>query len=363
MDIFSSATEVEQPEKLSGKPAVEEPVSVRPTPAHKPAPARTHFPRVRKNPGIKADDPMAEAGRKILRFHFAYMLSHEKGTRLGEDIEELHDMRVATRRMRAAFEVFKPFFKPKAIKNHLKGLRATGRALGRVRDLDVFMEKAEHYLETLPEEERPGLEPLLEAWQQERALGQDKMLAHLDSKSYQQFKQDFNEFVSTPGAGARPIAGVNPSPNLVRHVAPVLIYTHLAAVRSYERIITNATIEQLHALRIELKKLRYALEFFREVLGPQAKEIINDLKILQDHLGDLNDANVACQILREFIETWEERQIDLLLHERQNPEPVVDYLAAKHAERYHLMVTFPEAWAHFNRPEFLENVALAISVL
>jgi len=358
MDIFSANTEVEQPAPVQPTPIPEERA-----PTRKPVSARTHFPRVRKNPGIKADDPMAEAGRKILRFHFAHMLSHEKGTRLGEDIEELHDMRVATRRMRAAFEVFGPFFKPKAVKSHLKGLRATGRALGRVRDLDVFMEKADHYLETLPEEERPGLEPLLDAWQQERTLGRDKMLAHLDSESYQQFKQDFNEFVSTPSAGARPISGVNPIPNLVQHVAPVLIYTHLAAVRTYETIIANATIEQLHALRIEFKKLRYTLEFFREVLGSQAKGVINDLKTLQDHLGDLNDANVACQILREFIETWEERQIDLPLQERQNPEPVVVYLAAKHAERHKLMVTFPEAWAHFNRPEFLENIALAISVL
>jgi CHAD domain-containing protein len=272
-------------------------------------------------------------------------------------------MRVATRRMRAAFEVFRPFFKPKAVKNHLKGLRATGRALGRVRDLDVFMEKAEHYLETLPEGKRAGLEPLLEAWHQERDSARDKMLAHLDSVRYQQFKLDFNEFVSTPGAGARQVSGNNPEPDLVQHVAPILVYTNLAAVRAYDKIVSNAVIEQLHALRIEFKKLRYTVEFFREVLGPQSKEIINDLKTIQDHLGDLNDANVACQILREFIESWEERQMVLPLQERQNSEPVVDYLATKHAERYNLMVTFPEAWAHFNRLEFLENVALAISVL
>ena len=364
MDIFPATTEFKQFEKLSEKPIREEPASVQPMPTpEKITPPRIPFPRVRKNPGLKADDPMAEAGRKILRFHFAHMLSHEKGTRLGEDIEELHDMRVATRRMRAAFEVFKPFFKPKAIKNHLKGLRATGRALGRVRDLDVFMEKAEHYLETLPEGKRAGLEPLLDAWQQERDIARDKMLAHLDSESYQQFKQDFNEFVSAPGADARQFSGNNPEPDLVRHVAPILVYTSLAAVRAYDKVISNAVIEQLHALRIEFKKLRYTVEFFREVLGIQSKEVINDLKTLQDHLGDLNDANVACQILREFIETWEERQMALPLQERQNPEPVVDYLAAKHAERYNLMVTFPEAWTHFNRPEFLENVALAISVL
>jgi hypothetical protein len=140
------------------------------SPPHKLSPARQPYPRVRKNPGIKPDDSMPEAGRKILRFHFAHMLSHEKGTRLGEDIEDLHDMRVATRRLRAAFEIFNPFFKPKTIKKHIKGLRAIGRALGRVRDLDVFMEKAAVYLDTLLDEERPGLEPLLTAWRQERAI-------------------------------------------------------------------------------------------------------------------------------------------------------------------------------------------------
>jgi hypothetical protein len=110
------------------------------TPARITATRRKPLPRVRKTLGVKAIDTMAEAGRKILRFHFAHMLSHEKGTLLGEDIEELHDMRVATRRMRAAFDVFGQYLKPKAVKKHLKRLRTAGRMLGRVRDLDVFME-------------------------------------------------------------------------------------------------------------------------------------------------------------------------------------------------------------------------------
>jgi len=326
-------------------------------------PMEERYPRVRKNPGIKADDSMAEAGRKILRFHFARMIAHEEGTRLGEDIEELHDMRVATRRMRAAFDVFGPYFKPKVVKTHLKGLRATGRALGRVRDLDVFMQKAQHYLESLPETERSGLDPLLNAWAEERASDRDRMLAHLDGEAYQNFKHDFNEFVSTPGAGVGSDGGKEVTPYLVRQLTPVLIYTRLAGVRAYETVVTNAVIEQLHALRIEFKKLRYTVEYFREVLGDEAGKVIVEIKVLQDHLGDLNDANVACQILRDFIESWEERQSSLPLQMRENPEPVVAYLAAKHAERHQLMVTFPGAWAHFNRPEFRMNLALSISVL
>jgi CHAD domain-containing protein len=150
---------------------------------------------------------------------------------------------------------------------------------------------------------------------------------------------------------------------LVNHVVPVLIYTRLNAVRAHETLIPNAAVEQLHALRIEFKKLRYALEFFREVLGKETKDVINELKTLQDHLGDLNDANVACQILSEFIENAEAYQNKLPLSERQSLEPVVAYLAAKHAERHHLMITFPELWEHFNRRETLKNIALSISGL
>jgi CHAD domain-containing protein len=357
MDIFSANEEAEPSEPPAEEPGTVKLTNIEPESTTRP------FPRVRKNPGVKPDDSMAEAGRKILRFHFAHMLTHEKGTRLGEDIEALHDMRVATRRMRAAFEIFRPFFKPKLVKQHLKGLRATGRALGRVRDVDVFVEKAGHYLRTQPEVVRPGLEPLLVTWQQQRLTEREKMLSHLDSESYNAFKLDFNDFTSTPGAGARANSGSSPRPELVRHVVPVLIYNNLASIRAYQGIITNATLEQLHALRIECKKLRYLLEFFREVLGKGLSAVIDDLKVVQDHLGDLNDANVACHNLREFIDSWEERQVLVPLHERQNPEPVVAYLAAKHAERHKLMAAFPQVWEHFNRPEFLENLALAVSVL
>ena len=323
----------------------------------------TPLPTPRARTGIDPSDPMAEAGRKVLLFHFAEMLRHEEGTRLGEDIEALHDMRVATRRMRAAFEIFGEAFEPQAIKPHLKGLRATGRALGRVRDLDVFMEKAQHYLETLPENNRDGLEPLLHDWRAQRELARAEMLAHLNSESYHHFKWAFNEFLSTSGAGARPAAPDQPAPSAVREIAPVLIYTRLAEVRAYDRILEHASIEQHHALRIEFKKLRYTVEFFREVLGEEVKPVINALKKMQDHLGDLNDADVATLILHNFLNEWEIQQTGLPVGERQNPEAIVTYLAARHTERHQLMASFREAWESFIRPEFRRNLALAVSAL
>jgi len=306
---------------------------------------------------------MAEAGRKTLRFHFARMLSHEAGTRLGEDIEALHDMRVATRRMRAAFDVFGGYLKPRAVKKRLRKLRLAGRALGRVRDLDVFMEKTAGYLETLPVHERAGLHPLMERWRQMRTLEREKLIAYLDSENYRRFKKEFNGFTAWPEEINRHLAETPPGPVLVKLAAPVMIYTRLSALRAQGTLIQNASVSELHALRIETKKLRYALEFFHEVLGEEAKEVIAGLKIMQDHLGDLNDANVACQILSEFLEVAEARQDELPLNERQSLEPVVAYLATRHAERHHLMVTFPKIWKRFNRRGNLRNIALSISSL
>jgi CHAD domain-containing protein len=316
---------------------------------------------MKKNPGVNPDDSLSEAGRKVMGYHFAQMLRHEAGTRKGEDIEELHDMRVATRRMRAAFEVFSSAFETKAVKTHLKGLRATGRALGRVRDLDVFMEKAQHYLDTIPQEQRTGLEPLLTLWENERQTDREKMLEHLNSESYANFKSKFLRFVSTSNAGAKKVSVT--SPNQVRHIVPALVYTRLASVRAYGLILESATIEQLHGLRIEFKKLRYTLEFFREVLGGETKDLVGEIKTLQDHLGDLNDADVACQILRQFLDEWESRQVYKPISERDNPEPIVAYLAAKHAERYFLTTNFQEAWQAFDGPEMRANLASAVSVL
>ena len=316
-------------------------------------------PKKLKEPGVLPDDPMSEAGRKVLRFHFQRMLEHEPGTRLGEDIEELHDMRVATRRMRSAFRVFRPFFDPDALKPFLKGLQRTGRTLGSVRDLDVFMEKARRYLAGISEEERSNLDPLLEIWQEQRDAARAKMLAHLDSKKYQDFVGEFDHFLSTEGAGALPSSTGKPTPMRVDQEVPTLIYTRYGLVRGYEAVIENVSLETLHALRIDCKRFRYTMEFFREVLGPEVSEVIEDAVIVQDHLGDLQDADVACHLLIEFLDQWSGRE----RRDRINISGVTRYLVAKQSELRALVDTFPEIWHHFNRIDVRQALAQAISEL
>lgn len=316
-------------------------------------------------PGILPSDSMAEAGRKTWCFQFAMMLNHEAGTILGEDIEELHDMRVASRRMRAAFDVFGNFFDPPKIQPFLKGLRNTGRALGKVRDLDVLIEKVGHYLQELPEGDRPALQPLVDSWMEQRQQNRSLLIAYLEGEEYKVFKEAFNRFVQMPGTGLvnQESPHLAPFPTTVRDLLPPLIYTRLAGVRAFEEILDSASLAQLHALRIEFKKLRYTLEFFREVLGKEIREIISEIKILQDHLGDLNDADVACTMLQNYLEIWEQKQVNLPLSERQSPQPILTYLTVRHSERHDLLIRFPEVWQRFNRPEIRKGLSGALAIL
>ncbi len=291
----------------------------------------------RKHAPIRPDDPMSEAGRKTLRLHFERILAHEPGTRLGTDIEELHDMRVATRRMRAAFGIFEPYFDPAAIKPFLQGLRRTGRALGPVRDLDVFEENARRYLRTLPAGEAGALGGLLAAWQAEREQARTVMLAYLDSKGYGRFLWRFDRFLATPGKGALPAPHDSPDSWQVQHMAPALIGTRYEAVRAYEPRLASADIATLHALRIDFKLLRYALEFFVPVLGPEAGKVINAVKRIQDHLGELHDADVAVHLLQDF-----------LAREPGDTNGLLAYLQDRQQERQRLLETFPAAWANFD---------------
>jgi len=308
------------------------------------------------------DEPMSEAGRKLLRLHFGRMLANEAGTRAGEDIEALHDMRVATRRMRAAYGIFAEYFDSAVLDPFNKGLRRTGRSLGAVRDLDVLLEKAEAYRAALlPEAAGAGdIGPLLDDWHARRAVARRQMLEYLDGQSYRTFVADFRTFLTTPGAGALAYAAEQPVPYRVRHVVPRLILTRYEAVRAYEPVIADAPLPTYHLLRIDCKRLRYALEFFRDVLGPEAPGLIKQVTALQDLLGALQDAHVAEGLIAEFLRAQPRRK-------KKTPAislaGVEQYLAAQRAAQEDLLALFPPAWSEVTGPDFRRALALAVSVL
>jgi CHAD domain-containing protein len=165
------------------------------------------------------------------------------------------------------------------------------------------------------------------------------------------------------GLGAKPLSEDVPVPYQVRHLVPGLIYERYEAVHAYEAMLENATPGTLHKLRITFKQLRYTVEFFADILGKEGQRVIEEVKALQDHLGELNDAEVASHLLRDLLVKWDHYQLHLPLAERQSPIRLAIYLETKLEERQRLLETFPQAWARFNHPKLRRNLALAISVL
>ena len=338
------------------------------TPAKAAAPGRP--PKRAARPGIRATDTMAEAAFKTLRFHLDRMLDHEAGTRVGDDPEDLHDMRVATRRMRAALRVFAPYLDARTMRPIERGLRRTGRVLGAVRDLDVFHEKTMHYLDGLPPERHGELDPLLDIWREQRDEARGELLAYLDGDRYPRFVEAFTALLDDPRRAALPFVTDEQEarPHRVALVLPAVVYDRVTAVWAYDDVVGghDTPLPRFHRLRIAGKAMRYTLEFFEEVLGPEAKPLIGATKAMQDHLGDLQDAVVTCTILRNFLTwgRWEppasnaRRDMTMLV-----APGVAAYLAARQAELNRLVDTFPEMWVTIRGGGFSRQLARVIGEL
>jgi CHAD domain-containing protein len=358
--------------KAATEPAAKAPAAVAPVRRAAPAPAaRAATPKRRIRPGIRASDTMAEAAFKTLRFHLDRMLAHEAGTRDGGDPEDLHDMRVATRRMRAALRVFGPYLDARTMHPVNRGLRNTGRVLGAVRDLDVFHEKTLKYLETLPEQRRDELEPLLRVWRERRDEARADLLAYLDGARYPAFVESFGALLDDPARAALPYVTADQEalPHRVALVLPSTLYDRVAAVWAFDDVVGghDTPLPRFHRLRIAGKAMRYTFEFFEEVLGPGAAPLIQTTKDMQDHLGDLQDAVVTCTILRNFLTwgTWDQpsgggrRRIMPMIV----APGVAAYLAARQAELNELVDTFPAMWTKVRGEAFGHGLAAVIGDL
>ena len=317
---------------------------------------RSAFASLPKNPGVLPDDTLGTAGRKVLRLHLARMLALEAGTRSGEVAEDLHKMRVATRRMRAAWRVFDGAYKPGVQKRYVEELRDFATALGAVRDLDVQLDGLESYRAGLTPAGAAAMLPLGEAWRERREAARHALMKRLDSHDYAKFVADYREFTERPGAGER--TPVTNAPSLVRESAGGRIWQAYEHVRAHDATLLWADTTGLHALRIDAKRLRYALEFFREALPrAQTDRLIAAVTALQDHLGELNDADIAGLTAREF----------LVQHGSRLPqasrEAIGHFLVAREEDVARLRRTLPPIWRRVSGPAFRRSLASAIASL
>lgn len=231
---------------------------------------------------IDASMSAGEVAFAILRRHFATILAHEPGVRLGEDPEDLHDMRVATRRLRAALKLYKEVL-PRRAERYERDLRFFAGALGEVRDLDVHLERLAG---KVPEE-------VVAALEERRLEARRRMLEALDSNRYEGFVASFS------GTLRR---GRSPAPTgPILEVAPDLVRRRYKKVRKdVEALTGDSPPEDFHDLRKKGKRLRYALEPLQGIYGKPAEKMVDLLKDVQDDLGDNQDLVVAAESMEEL---------------------------------------------------------------
>jgi CHAD domain-containing protein len=237
---------------------------------------------------IDASMAAGEVAFAILRRHFAAMLAHEPGVRLGEDPEELHDMRVATRRLRAALKLYADVL-PRRAERYERDLRHFARALGDVRDLDVHLERLSG------EVSRNGevLEEVIALLEVRRGEARRRMLEVLDSNRYERFVASFS------GTLRR---GRSPMPTApILETAPDVVRRRYKKVRKdVEALSEDSPPEDFHDLRKKGKRLRYALEPLQEFYGKPSEKMVDRLKAVQDDLGDNQDLIVAAELMQEL---------------------------------------------------------------
>ncbi len=284
---------------------------------------------------ILVTDPVAEAGRKLFARQFHRMTKQEAGSRQGADIEAVHRMRVAIRRMRSLLKLLSDYYRAGKVSKLESGLREIARALGRIRDLDVLILDLERYAASAPPERQAHIQAVINRLERRRVKQRQRLNVLLDSKGYGRFLRRLKRFGKTRGKGARRIK-VRSAPHQVRHVLPVLLHQGLARVKAYDAILPGADMQELHALRVEFKQLRYALEFFQPNLGRSAGPFLRSARNMQDVLGRINDIAVFIEAVGRL--------------KKLSPEEahaLEAYRAARLAEQGSLREEFDELWTRF----------------
>ncbi len=225
----------------------------------------------------------------MLRAQLEAIRAHDPGTRLGEDPEELHQMRVAVRRLRAVLRAARGMFAKKPIQALREELGWLGAALGGRRDLDVLREYLRGEVRALEPADRAAGRSLLRRLERPGVQARAELLAALDGARYFTLLDRIEEMLAHP-----PVHDANIT------LAGVASREWKKLRKAVKALPDAPSADDLHAVRIREKRARYAAELAAPDVGHSAERFVERLKELQDVLGEHQDAVVAESRLRDL---------------------------------------------------------------
>jgi len=148
-------------------------------------------------PELAAEDAYAAAAAKIVSVRAREVADHAHDVLDVNDTERVHDMRVATRRLRAALEIFEPCFPPKEFGAALARVKQIADALGERRDRDVAIATLEEFVAGIAAPDRPGIQTLIEKLEYEQAEANDALAPLVDARRLAALSELLSELVAT----------------------------------------------------------------------------------------------------------------------------------------------------------------------
>ena len=215
------------------------------------------------------------------------LIKYDVGVRIASDPESLHQLRVASRRIRAFLAVGRELVDQEWARELKDGMQALGRASTDARDIDILLEKVRDRIRTFDPRDREAAETLLRVLEEDRRALQYALIDVLNSALHRRVLDRL----------ALPVVPApTPPSRKLDQLAARELRRLVARVR---RLGKRPGDEQLHALRIKVKRVRYATELGGAPADKRARRVVKAATRMQDVLGEHQDAAVGEERLRE----------------------------------------------------------------
>jgi CHAD domain-containing protein len=241
---------------------------------------------------MRADDGI----KLILRSRFEEMRSFGAAALDWSETEGVHDMRVASRRLRSAIKDFLPYLRRRKLRQAREDLRSVAQALGAVRDQDVALIAFEKLAAEAPPELSTGIEQFANSQQHKLGGARAQLEETLSADALEKLQQDFHDALEESLKVARGSDGDEQAvidDAELRQIAREILDERLRDLHEMSASLFQPfETEHLHEMRIAAKRLRYAIELFTPCLGETLKPFCKEIARMQDSLGELHDCDV-----------------------------------------------------------------------
>ncbi len=234
--------------------------------------------------------PVVDYLKWALAQHVGWFLAHDPGTRLGTEPESLHQLRVATRRLRAVLRTARPILRPAWVTTLEQELTWLSELLGPARDLDVQIAHFTEESAELDARDRKLLAPFIAHLRTQREAVQQMVVSELTSARYVELIRRLQQAAQAPSVVESP---------LTVHDLARQEFKKLRKAISW--LTPSPSDTALHKTRIKTKRSRYAAELARSSVGKPASRFIKSARAVQGLLGLHQDAIQAERHVRQFL--------------------------------------------------------------